>query len=111
MVKKSIGVSGVKMPEKVCEDKNCPFHSNLPLRGKIFAGEVVSNVFQRTVSVFWQRRAKIPKYERYEKRKTKIRVHSTPCIEVKLGDLVRIAECRPLSKTKQFVIIEKITKK
>lgn len=104
---KSIGID-VKQPENACDDKNCPFHSNISMRGKTFVGTVVSNVFQKTVSVEWERRLKIPKYERYEMRRTKVRVHSTPCIEVKLGDKVKIMECRPISKTKSFIILEKV---
>ncbi|PLW80268.1 30S ribosomal protein S17 [Candidatus Woesearchaeota archaeon] len=106
-MKKNIGIE-VKQPENTCDDINCPFHSNISLRGKVFEGTIVSNVFHKTVSVEWERRLKIPKYERYEKRRTKIRVHSTPCIEVKPGDKVKIMECRPISKTKNFIIVEKI---
>src|SRR3989344_5457977 len=43
---------------------------------------------------------------RHEKRLSKIQVHIPDSIEVKEGDIVKIAECRPLSKTKHFVIIE-----
>lgn len=106
MTKKSIGIN-VAEPKTTCDDKNCPFHSNFPLRGKMFTGTVVSNVFQNSVSVEWERRLKIPKYERYEKRKTKVRVHSTPCIPLKQGDKVTIMECRPISKTKSFIVVEK----
>ncbi len=50
----------------------------------------------------------VPKYERYEKRTSSYAAHCPPCIEAKLGDKVRIAECRPLSKTISFVTIEKL---
>ena len=50
----------------------------------------------------------VPKYERYEKRTSKYSAHCPPCIKVQSGDRVRIAECRPLSKTVSFVTIEKI---
>lgn len=107
MTKTSIGID-VKEPEAKCEDKHCPFHSNFSVRGKTFIGTVVSNVFQNSISVEWERRLKIPKYERYEKRKTKVRAHSTPCIPIKMGDKVKIMECRPISKTKSFVVVEKV---
>ena len=61
----------LKKPELECSDKDCPFHGELAVRGRIPA-------------------------------------HSTPCIPVKVGDVVRIAECRPLSKTKSFVVVEMI---
>ena len=61
----------------------------------------------RTATVEWDRRYVIPKYERYEKRTSIYSAHCPHCIKVKVGDRVRIAECRPLSKTTSFVAIEK----
>ena len=49
----------------------------------------------------------VPKYMRYEKRRSRINAHLPPCLEVKEGDPVRIAECRPLSKTVAFVVVER----
>jgi small subunit ribosomal protein S17 len=48
----------------------------------------------------------VKKYKRYEKRRSRYHAHSTPCINASAGDVVRIAECRPLSKTKSFVVVE-----
>ena len=56
----------------------------------------------------FERRFYLSKFERYEKRRTKIKAHNPPCINAREGDIVRIHECRPLSKTKHFVIVEKI---
>lgn len=98
----------VKQPEKTCEDKNCPFHGSLKTRGKQFTGKVVSDKMQRSIVVEWTGWKYIPKYERYKKKKTKITVHNPPCLNAKEGDLVRICECRPLSKTKNFVVISVI---
>ena len=50
----------------------------------------------------------VPKYERYERRHSRIAAHNPDCINAKVGDKVKIAECRPLSKTKHFVVIEKV---
>ncbi len=50
------------------------------------------------------------KYERYEKKRTKLHVHNPECIDANIGDIVRIAETRPISKTKNFVIIENLGK-
>ena len=48
------------------------------------------------------------KYERYEKRTRRYAAHLPSCIgEVASGDNVRIMECRPLSKTVKFCVIEK----
>jgi len=106
---KNIGVK-VKLPSKKCNDNICPFHGSLKCRGKIFTGVVISTKMQRTVTVEFERRAFLPKYERYEKRRTRIKAHNPRCIGAKDGDVVKISECRPLSKTKNFVIIENLGK-
>lgn len=104
---RSIGVK-TALPSKSCDDKNCPFHGKLKIRGRVMSGEIVSAKMRRTAVFNIERRHYLPKYERHEKRRTRLKVHNPDCISVKLGDKVRIAECRPLSKTKKFVIIEKI---
>ncbi len=103
---RDIGID-VRAPEKACEDPNCPFHGSLPVRGQIIEGEVVSDRAPKTVVVVRSYLKKIAKYERYEKRRSKIHAHNPPCINARVGDMVKIAECRPLSKTKSFVVIEK----
>jgi len=103
---KNIGLE-VKAPEETCKDRNCPFHGNLKIRGRQFSGVVVSSKMHSTATVEWERVEHIPKYERYEKKRSKIKVHNPKCINATEGDLVRVSECRPLSKTKNFVIIEK----
>ncbi|KAF5086746.1 Ribosomal protein S17 [anaerobic digester metagenome] len=96
----------VKEPKTKCDDPNCPFHGTLPVRGQIFEGIVTSDKAERTITVERSFYKFIRKYERYEKRKSKITAHKPDCIEVKVGDAVKIAECRPLSKTKHFVVVE-----
>jgi small subunit ribosomal protein S17 len=59
-----------------------------------------------TVVVMRKFEKKATKYERFEKRQSKIHAHNPPCIDAKAGDNVKIAECRPLSKTKSYVIVE-----
>jgi len=105
---RNIGID-VKAPEKECNDKNCPFHGSLKVRGKSFLGDVVKDKMYNGATVEWYGTRYISKYERYEKIKTKIHAHNPPCISAKIGDKVRVMECRPLSKTKNFVIIEKIS--
>ena len=106
---KNIGID-VKLPKQKCDDKNCPFHGNLTCRGRFFTGTVVSDKMRKTVVAEWIRRHYIKKYERYEKRRTKMKVHNPTCINAKEGDIVSIIECRPLSKTKNFVIVENLGK-
>ena len=103
---RNIGIKGVKPPEKECKDEKCPWHGKLSIRGRIFKGVVVSDKAQKTVVVEWPRYVYLSKYERYERRRSKIAAYNPECISAKEGDKVRIAECRPLSKTKHFVVIE-----
>jgi len=105
MVKKSIGIEA-KKPEKECNDEKCPWHGKLALRGRVFVGTVVSVKPHKTAIVKWNYHYFLKKYERYEKRNTRIVAYNPECIDVKKGDNVKIAECRPLSKTKSFTVIE-----
>ncbi len=98
---------GVETPENECEDENCPFHGQLPVRGKTFEG-VIESKNEKTVTVKWQYYHKVPKYERYMRKNTKIMAHCPPCIEVEEGDGVKVGETRPISKGKNFVIIERV---
>lgn len=104
---RNIGIEA-KPPEKVCEDKNCPWHGKLPIRGKIIEGTVVSSRAQKTAVVEREYFQYITKYERYERRHSRIAAYNPECIAAKEGDRVKIAECRPLSKTKAFVVVEKV---
>ncbi len=106
-MKENIGIE-VKAPEKACTDKHCPFHGSLSVHGRIFTGEVVSDRMSKSVSVMWERTIYVPKYERYEKKRSKVKAHNPECIDAKKGDKVKIMQCRPISKTKHFVVIEKI---
>jgi small subunit ribosomal protein S17 len=106
-MKEQIGY-GFKLPEKECTDRHCPFHGELGIRGRIFIGTIVNDKMKTSPTVEWERSVYVAKYERYKKGRTRVKVHNPPCIDAKLGDKVRIAECRPISKTKNFVIIEKM---
>ena len=101
---KDKGIKVVK-PAGKCDDVNCPFHGSLKCRGRTFVCTMVSGKMQKTATVMWERRHFLKKYERYEKRKSVVKAHNPPCINAKEGDIVKIMECRPLSKTKNFVII------
>jgi len=96
----------VATPEKECDDPKCPFHGSLPVRGQVFDCTVVSDGMDKTVVVLRKFEKKSAKFERFEKRQSKIHAHNPPCIEAKAGDRVKIAECRPLSKTKSYVVVE-----
>ena len=111
MVEKTINIGvKVKLPSKTCVDKKCPFHGENKVRGRIFEGIVIARDVHKTATVEWSRRIRIAKYERFEKKRTKVRAHNPLCIDAKEGDNVKIMECKPLSKTKSFVIIENLGK-
>ena len=99
---------GIKVPEKECNDRKCPFHGVLPVRGRIFVGKIINDKLRASPTVEWERVNLVPKYERYKKGRTRVKAHNPPCIDAKLGERVKIAECRPISKTKNFVIVEKV---
>ncbi|MEM2130985.1 MAG: 30S ribosomal protein S17 [Candidatus Woesearchaeota archaeon] len=80
--------------------------AKLKTRGRSFIGKVISAKAQRTVTVEWIRRVYIPKYERYQQKKSKVKAHNPDEISAKEGDNVLIKECRPISKTKKFVVVE-----
>ena len=106
---RNIGID-IKPPQGTCEDKNCAFHGNIGLRGRTFTGTVMSTDLNKTATVGWERNFFLPKYERSEKRRSKIKAHNPECIAAKKGDVVKVMECRPISKTKNFIIIEKLEK-
>ncbi|MBW3001800.1 30S ribosomal protein S17 [Candidatus Woesearchaeota archaeon] len=90
------------------KDNKQPGFDSLSLRGRTFRGVVINDVMQKTVTVEWERRKHNTKYERYEKKRTRVKAHNPEKINAKKGDLVEIRECRPLSKTKNFVVIKKL---
>lgn len=72
-------------------------------------GRVTSNKMDKTITVAIERQVKHPIYGKYIKRTTKIHAHdeANQCNE---GDLVAIRECRPLSKTKSWTLVEVVSK-
>ena len=68
-------------------------------------GRVVSDKADKTVTVMLERLVKHPLYGKYIKRSTKVHAHDedNSCGQ---GDLVKISECRPLSKTKSWRVVE-----
>ena len=108
-MKQNIGFD-VAMPKETCDDKHCPFHAGFSLRGRTYSGKIAKISSHKTVAVTWSRLFYIPKYQRYEKRISKVFAHLPPCIgnNIKVGDLVKIVETRPISKMKNFVVVEKL---
>ena len=78
----------------------------ISVRGAVKEGVVKSARAKKTAVVEISYYRKVPKYERLEKRKSKIHAHVPDGIAVKEGDRVQIAECRKISKTKAFVVLK-----
>jgi small subunit ribosomal protein S17 len=106
MASRSVG-----KPKEACSDPKCPFHGSLAIRGRILDGIVISAKMDKTAIIRRNHLQYIPKYKRYERRHSHIPAHNPPCIKAKEGDRVNIAECRPISKTVSFVIVEKLEEK
>lgn len=94
-----------------CNDKRCPVHGSVSVRGDVFTGLVVSARPSKTVVVERTMIRHVAKYERYMKSKSKIYAHNPGCINAKQDDVVRVGETRRLSKTKSFVVLAVVGKK
>ncbi len=92
----------------VAEIKSIP---DFVTRGRTFTGKVISNKMAKTAKIQWDRRSYLYKYERYQKKRSAVMAHIPEGMVISIGDVVKIAECKPISKTKNFIIIERITKK
>jgi|SaaInl8_120m_RNA_FD_contig_81_410748_length_525_multi_3_in_0_out_0_2 small subunit ribosomal protein S17 len=72
---------------------------------RTITGRVISNKGDKSITVMVERQVKHPIYKKFIKRSTKLHAHdeSNQCSE---GDMVMIAECAPISKTKSFRLVE-----
>ena len=77
--------------------------------GRTIEGRVVSNKMQKTVTVLLERQVQHPLYGKIVRRSTKVHAHDENN-ECKEGDVVRIAETRPLSKTKNWRVVKVVTR-
>ena len=71
-------------------------------------GKVVSDKMDKTIVVMIERSVKHPKYGKIMKRRTKLHAHDENQV-CKIGNMVKIRESRPLSKTKSWVLVEVIS--
>ena len=72
---------------------------------RILSGKVVSNKSDKTISVLVERFEKHPLYGKYVKRSSKIAAHDENN-DCQIGDTVTISECRPLSKSKAYRLVD-----
>jgi len=74
---------------------------------RVLIGTVVSNKMEKSVTVKVERRVKHPLYKKFMTQSKKIAAHDETNT-LAIGDQVRIRECRPISKSKRFEVIEKV---
>ena len=96
---------GFPLPDKECNDINCPYHGTLKIRGILIEGKIVSRKMTKAGVLLREYLHYVKKYRRYERRRSKISVYIPPCIDVEEGDIVVAGECRPISKTISFVVV------
>ncbi|MBT3261996.1 30S ribosomal protein S17 [Candidatus Woesearchaeota archaeon] len=84
-------------------------NTKIRTHGRTFVGRVISDVFHKTTTIEFDRKVYVSKYERFQKRKTRIKVHVPEDFKLAKGDMLKIIETRPISKTKNFVAMEVIT--
>lgn len=70
-------------------------------RARALTGQVVSDRMDRTITVMVERRVKHPLYKKYIRRKSTLHAHDENN-ECRMGDIVSVEQCRPLSKTKSW---------
>jgi small subunit ribosomal protein S17 len=96
----------VNAPKRECEDIHCPFHGNLSIRGKLFDGKVTGSKARQTITLQKEAPVYFSKFKRYARGKSTIHAHVPGCIDVESGNHVLTAECRPISKSVSYVVVE-----
>ena len=76
---------------------------------RVITGKVVSNSRNKTIAVLVERKVRHPIYKKYIKRSTKVHAHDENN-ECGLGDVVRVSESKPFSKTKNWALVEVVEK-
>lgn len=87
------------------EKKKIVKTGSIPTRGRTFKGKIIKK-FESRVVVEFERTIKVGKYERFIKKKTKLHARIIKGTKIKIGDFVKVRECRPLSKIVHFIVIE-----
>jgi len=97
-----------KTAQAECNDTHCPTHGHFSTHGARIEGTVKTDKMKRSAIVERPFFLYSSKYEGYEKRTTRVTAHNPDCIKAKAGDKVILKGCRPISKFKSFVIVEKV---
>jgi len=78
-------------------------------KNRRLTGRVVSNAIDKTITLVVERRVKHPLYGKFIRRSTKVHAHDE-ANECNPGDLVTVEQCRPLSKTKSWRVLDILEK-
>jgi small subunit ribosomal protein S17 len=76
---------------------------------RTLTGKVISDKMDKTITIKVERQVKHPLYGKFIKRSTKVHAHDESN-ECKMGDTVTVVECRPLSKSKSWQLVEVVEK-
>jgi small subunit ribosomal protein S17 len=82
--------------------------SNTESNARTIVGKVVSDKMDKTIVVMVERAVKHPKYGKIMKKRTKLHAHDENQV-CHIGNIVKIRESRPYSKTKSWVLVEVIS--
>ena len=98
----------VSEPKKkpVKNENNNPFNGSLTIRGRLFEGVVINAKANKTAVIQKESPIYFKKFKRFGRSKNKIHAHVPSNLSVQKGDYVIAAECRPISKSVSFVIVE-----
>ena len=104
---RNIGLPVKELKKKpVKNEKNNPFNGSLSIRGKIFEGTVINAKAKGTVVIERESLIDFTKFKRFGRSKNKIHAHVPSNLDIQEGDHVIAAECRPISKSVSFVVVE-----
>ena len=104
---RNIGLPVKELKKKPVEnEKNNPFSGSLSIRGKIFEGTVINAKAKGTVVIERESLIDFTKFKRFGRSKNKIHAHVPSNLDIQEGDHVVAAECRPISKSVSFVVVE-----
>ena len=104
---RNIGLPVKELTKKPVENEdNNPFNGSLSIRGKIFEGIVINAKAKGTVVIERESLIDFTKFKRFGRSKNKIHAHVPSNLDIQEGDHVIAAECRPISKSVSFVVVE-----